>query len=132
VPAAVDRLLAVLEVGCGAQALRGDGADGRQRVFDAVVQFFQNELLQFVGGLALLGVDTGLRQQRPGIDAGLLKQQAKADIFGLQKLLGNGRAGHRLHSPGGLPFRLASGRCYHGYGTMVRLFPVSDILARNL
>src|ERR1019366_9193517 len=80
---AFDGMLAVLDAGCGAQALRGDGAHRCQRVFDAVVQFFQNELLQLVGGLALLGVDTGLRQQRLGIDARLLKQQAEADIFGL-------------------------------------------------
>jgi hypothetical protein len=88
------------------RALRGDGAHRRQRVLDAVVQFFQNELLQPVGGLALLGVNPGLRQQHPGIDARLLQQHAKAGIFGLQKFLRNGRAGHRSHSPAGLPFRL--------------------------
>ena len=82
-----------------AQALRRDGADHRQRVPDAVVQFFQNELLQLIGGLALLGFDAGLRQQRPGVDSGLFEQHAQADIFGLQKLLWNVRAGHRSHSP---------------------------------
>jgi hypothetical protein len=76
-------MLAVLDAGCGSQALRGDGAHRRQRVFDAVVQFLQNELLQPIGGFALLGVNTGLRQQRPGIDARLFEQHAKADIFGL-------------------------------------------------
>jgi hypothetical protein len=80
---ALDGVLAVLDAGCGAQAPRGDGAHRRQRVLDAVVQFFQDELLQPVGGLALLGVDPGLRQQHPGIDSRLFEQHAKADIFGL-------------------------------------------------
>jgi hypothetical protein len=80
---ALDGVLAVFDAACGAQALRGDGAHRRQRVLDAVVQFFQNELLQPVGGLALLGVDPGLRQQHPGIDARLFEQHAKAGIFGL-------------------------------------------------
>jgi hypothetical protein len=43
-----------------AQALRGNGADGRKRVLDAVVKLFQDRLLQLVGCLALLGVDAGL------------------------------------------------------------------------
>ena len=47
------------------------------------MQLFDNQLLQLVGGLALFGVDTGLRQQRLGIDARLLEQHAQADIFGL-------------------------------------------------
>jgi hypothetical protein len=48
-----------------------------------MVQLFHNELLQFVGGFALLGLDTGPRQQRPGIDIRLLEQHAQAEIFGL-------------------------------------------------
>ena len=36
-----------------------------------------------VGGLALLGIDPGLRKQGLGIDTRLLEQHAKADIFGL-------------------------------------------------
>src|SRR5664279_3031376 len=103
---AFDGMLAVLDAGCGAQALRGDGAHRCQRVFDAVVQFFENELLQLVGGLALLGVDTGLPQQRLGLDARLPKQQAEADICGLWRFLWNSGAGHRSHNPEGLPFRL--------------------------
>jgi hypothetical protein len=42
---ALDRLLAMFEAGCGAQALRGDGADRRQRVLDAMMQLFDNQLL---------------------------------------------------------------------------------------
>jgi hypothetical protein len=103
---ALDRLLTVLDAGCGAQALRGDGAHRRQRIFDAVVQFFQNKLLQSVGVLTLLGVDPGLGEQSPGIDTRLLEQHAKAGIFSLQKFLRYDRAGHRSHSPEGLPFRL--------------------------
>jgi hypothetical protein len=48
-----------------------------------MVQLFHNELLQFIGGFALLGLDTGPRQQRLGIDTRLLKQHAQAEIFGL-------------------------------------------------
>jgi hypothetical protein len=102
---ALDGLPAMLDAGCGAQALRGNRAYCRQRILDAVVQFFHNQLLQSVGGLALLGIDTGLRKQGLGIDTRLFEQHAKADIFGLEKILRSGRAGHRLHSPEGPPLR---------------------------
>ena len=84
---AFDGLLAVFDAGRRPQALRCDGADRRQRVLDAVMQLFKNELLQFVGGFALLGVDAGLREQHLGIDTGLLEQQAKAVILGGQEFL---------------------------------------------
>ena len=70
-----------------AQALGGDGAHGRERILDAVVQLFEDQLLQLVGRLALLGVDAGLGEQTPGIDLGLRKQQPQADIFRRQKVL---------------------------------------------
>jgi hypothetical protein len=79
-----------------AQALRGDGTDGRQRVLDAVVQFFQDQLLQLVGCLALLGVDAGLGQQFLGVDLGLGQEQPKADILCLQKVLGRRSAAFRM------------------------------------
>ena len=60
--AALDGMLAVFDAGCRAQALRCNGADRRQRVLDAVVQLLENELLQFVGSLAFLGVYARLRQ----------------------------------------------------------------------
>ena len=65
--------------------------------------------LQLVGGLALLGIDSGLRQQRLGVDAGLLQQHAQADIFGLQKFLRDRRAGHRSHSPRRTSISVVSG-----------------------
>ncbi len=52
-----------------------------------MMQFFKNKLLQFIGGLALLGVNTGLRQQHLRINRRLLKQQTKAVVFGRQRLL---------------------------------------------
>ena len=38
-----------------------------------MMQFFEDELLQLVGGFPLLGVDAGLREQGLGVDAGLLE-----------------------------------------------------------
>jgi len=40
--------------------LRGDGADRRQGILDAVVQLFENQLLEFVCRLALPGVNASL------------------------------------------------------------------------
>ena len=57
-----------------AQALGGNGAHGRERILDAMMHFFENELLQLVRGFTLLGVDAGLREQGLGVDAGLLQQ----------------------------------------------------------
>ena len=57
---AFDRMLSMVGTRCIAQTLRRDGADRRQRVLDAVVKFFQDELVKPVGGFALLGVDAGL------------------------------------------------------------------------
>ncbi len=50
-----------------------------------MVQFAEDKLLQLVGGLALLGVDAGLRKQSLGVDAGLLQQQAKAVVLRRQR-----------------------------------------------
>ena len=71
-----------------AQALRGNRADGCERILDAVVQFLEDQLLKFVGRLALLGVNTGLGEQFLRIDFGLRQQQPKADVFGFQNLRG--------------------------------------------
>ncbi len=84
---AFDGMLAVFNAGCCAQALGGNGTDGRQRVLDAVMQLFKNKLLQFISGFALLCVDSGLRKQHLGVDTGLLEQQTKTVIFRGQKFL---------------------------------------------
>ena len=84
---ALDGVLRVFGALHVAQALGGDGADGRERVLDAVMQFFQNQLLQLVGRLALLGVDAGLGEQTQGIDFSLRQQQPKADILCLEKVV---------------------------------------------
>jgi hypothetical protein len=39
-----------------------------------MMQFIENKLLQLVRGVALLGVDAGLREQGLGVDAGLFQQ----------------------------------------------------------
>src|SRR5688572_615349 len=75
---AFDGLLPVLDAGRGAKALRRDGADGRERILDAMMQLVEDELLQLVCGFPLLGVDAGLREQGLGVDDGLLQQQPKA------------------------------------------------------
>jgi hypothetical protein len=75
-------LLPVLNAGRRSQALGRDGAHGRERILDAMVHFFENELLQLVRGFTLLGVDAGLREQGFGVDASLFQQQPKAVIFG--------------------------------------------------
>jgi hypothetical protein len=54
---ALDGVLGVLGALHIAQALGGDGADGRRRILDAMVKFFQDQLLQLAGCLALAGVD---------------------------------------------------------------------------
>ena len=46
-----------------------------------MMQFAEDQLLQLVGGLALLGVDAGLRQQHLGVDAGLFEQHPKAVVL---------------------------------------------------
>ena len=93
--AAFHGLLPVLDAGRRPKALRRDGADGGQRVLDAMMQFAQDQLLQLVGGLALLGVDAGLRQQCLGVDAGLFEQHPKAVVLRRQYGLvrGERRAG---------------------------------------
>jgi hypothetical protein len=47
-----------------------------------VVQLPENQLLQFVGGVSLLGVYAGLDKQGLRIYLGLFEQQAKAVVFG--------------------------------------------------
>ena len=69
----------------------GNGADRRQRVLDAVVKLFQNQLLQPVGSLARLGVDARLLEQRLGTELGLGQQQPETDVLGGQLLLGEAR-----------------------------------------
>ena len=84
---ALDRLLGMLGGRHMAQTLRDDGADGRERILDAVVQLLEDQLLQLVGRLALPGVDAGRGQQTPRIDLGLREQKPQADIFCRQFVL---------------------------------------------
>ena len=53
-------VLAGLDTGRCTEALRGDRAHGGKRILDAMMKFAEDQLLQFIGGLSLLGVDTGL------------------------------------------------------------------------
>ena len=65
------RVLNPLQV---AQALGDDCGDRRERVLDAVVQLFEDQLLQPVGCLALSGIDTGLGKQPLCIDLSLREE----------------------------------------------------------
>ena len=56
---ALNGMLCMLDAWQAAQTLRDDGANGRKRILDAVVQFLEDQLLQLVGRLALPGVDAG-------------------------------------------------------------------------
>ena len=84
---ALDGVLCVLGAWQSAQALRDDGADGRERILDAVVQFLEDQLLQLVGRLALPGVDAGRGKQTLCIDLGLRKQKPQADVLFRQIVL---------------------------------------------
>ena len=46
-----------------------------------MMQFFQQQMLQSLGGFALGGIDAGLRQDARGIDAGLRQQGAETGDF---------------------------------------------------
>ena len=84
---ALDRVLGK----CGAlgiaQALRGNGTHSCQGVLDAVMEFFQDEFLKFVGRLAFSGVNSSLSKQPLGIDFGLHQQQPKTDVLCNQRVL---------------------------------------------
>ena len=84
---ALDGLLCVLGAWQVAQTLRDDGADGRERILDAVVQFLEDQLLQLVGRLALPGVDAGRGEQTPCINLGLREQKPQADVLCRQIVL---------------------------------------------
>ena len=49
-----------------------------------MMKFTEDQLLQFVSGFSLLGIDAGLDKQVFCIDAGLLQQQTKAVVLGRQ------------------------------------------------
>jgi hypothetical protein len=71
---ALDGVLRVLDALQVAQALGDDCGDGCERVLDAVVQLFEDQLLQLVGCFALFGVDAGFGKQTPCIDLSLRKE----------------------------------------------------------
>ena len=79
-------MLRVFGAGHVAQALGGNRADGCERILDAVVKFFEDQLLKLVGRLAFPRVNTSLSEQLPRIDFGLREQQSKTDVLRLQKL----------------------------------------------
>jgi hypothetical protein len=83
----------MLGLGHVAQALRGDGADGGERILDAVVEFFQDQLLQLVGRLALLGVDAGLGEQFLRVDLGLGQSSSRRLTFSAAKKSWGGGVG---------------------------------------
>ena len=82
----LDGLLSVLDTGRRPQTLGGDGRHRCQRVLDPVMQFLENELLQFVCSLPFLRIDTGLSKYRLCVDARLFKQQAKAVNLGAERV----------------------------------------------
>ena len=84
---AFDRLLRMLRARRIAQTLRGNGAHRCECVLDAVMKLFQDEFLEFLGRFALLGIDTGLGQQRFGAQLGLRQQQPQTDVLRRQNLL---------------------------------------------
>ena len=84
---AFDSMLRVFSSLQIAQALRDDGPHGRERILDAVVQLFKDQLLQLVGRLALPGLDAGVGEQTAGVDLGLRKKKPQADILRRQKVL---------------------------------------------
>jgi hypothetical protein len=51
------------------------------------MQFFEDELLQLVGGFPLFGIDAGLLEQRLGAQLRLRQLQPETDVFCRQKLL---------------------------------------------
>jgi len=67
--------------------LRRNGAYRCQRVLDAVMELFQDQFLQLVGGVALPGFDARLLKQRRGAELGLGQQQPKTHVFCRQNLL---------------------------------------------
>ena len=84
---ASDRVLHVFSSLQSARALGDDGPHSRERVLDAVVQLFKDQLLQLVGRLALPGLDAGVGEQTAGVDLGLCKKKPQADILRRQKVL---------------------------------------------
>ena len=81
-------MLGVLNACRCPQALRRDGAYGGKCIFDPVVQFFQDEFLQFIGSFTFLGVDARLGQQNLCVDTRLFKQQAETVVFSRQEFIG--------------------------------------------
>ena len=65
----------------------GDRADGGEHVLDPVVQLGVDQMLQLVGGLAFLGLNARLNEQRGGVDSGLLERQLEAVVFGREGIL---------------------------------------------
>src|ERR1700722_17468283 len=102
-----DSLAPMVHRGRGAEALRRDDAHDRQRVFDAVMQFLDDQRLKFIRGLTLLRIDAHLKDQRLGIEVGLFQQKPQTLILRGQRLrlclgdwrtwLGNNRQGARTN-----------------------------------
>jgi hypothetical protein len=78
---AFDGQSALLQVFCGPQALRSNRHDCRQHVLCAMMQLFQKETLQSLGGLILRGNNSSLCQEARGIDSGLRQQVLETGIF---------------------------------------------------
>ena len=95
----VHGLLTLLNTGRCPEALGRNRADRSQGILDTMMQFAKDQLLQFIGSFAFLGVDPGLDKQGLRVYPGLFEQQAKAVVLGRQDRLlrGAGRRGNRLH-----------------------------------
>ena len=85
--ATFDCLLCVRHARRCSKTLSSDRTNGCQSIFDAVVEFAHNELLQIIGSFAFLGFDACLPQKQPSVDARLLKQKPQTVIFRRQCLL---------------------------------------------
>src|SRR5690349_11277177 len=80
----LDSHAALIQAGCGSQALRRNREDRRERILHAMMQFLQQQTLQSPGGLVLGGIEPGLRQDARRVDLGLREQIAKPGIFSFE------------------------------------------------
>ena len=71
----------MLDTGRSTEALGRDRADHGESILHAMMKFPEDQLLQFVGGIALLGFDPSLNKQSLRVYPGLFEQEAKAVVF---------------------------------------------------
>jgi len=93
---ALDGALRVLNPLQVAQALGDDCSDGRERVLDAVMQLFEDQLLQLVGCLAFSGIDTGLGKQAPRLISACASSSRRLTFSAARKFWWNSAPPGRL------------------------------------